>query len=186
MFRVVELSGSKVEVFEGTEHVGRPPPGVFRWIDLQNQDDAQLELLRAAFDFHPLAIEDCAHLDQRPKLEEYRDHLFIVTQGFYCPGDHVRNLETLELHGFIGERFLVTVHATAIAAIERVFTRLKSDPRPMQRGVDFVYYLLADGMVDDVFPILDRIADELEELEDAVLASPKHDDLKRIFDLKHH
>lgn len=186
MFRVVELSGSKIEVFEGAEHVVRPPPGVFRWIDLQGQDDAQLELLRERFDFHPLAIEDCSHLDQRPKLEEYGDHLFIVTQGFHCPDAQVHDLELRELHGFIGDRFLVTVHETAIAAVERVLTRLKSDARPMERGVDFIYYLLADGMVDDVFPVLDRIADELEDLEDAVLSSPKHDDLKRIFELKHH
>ena len=186
MFRVTELSGNKVEVFEGIEHVGRPPPGVSRWIDLLGQDDEQLELLRQRFEFHPLAIEDCAHLDQRPKLEEYRDHLFIVTQGFHCPGEHVLSLELQELHGFVGERFLVTVHQNEIAAIERVFRRVQADHRPLERGVDFIYYLLADGMVDDVFPILDRIADELEELEDAVLASPKHDDLKRIFELKHH
>jgi magnesium transporter len=43
-----------------------------RWIDLQSQDEAQLELLRERFNFHPLAIEDCAHEDQRPKLEEYK------------------------------------------------------------------------------------------------------------------
>jgi len=82
MFRVLELRDGKVNLWEGTEHVGPPPDGTLRWIDLQGQDDAQLELLRERFDFHPLPIEDCSHLDQRPKLEEYRDCLFLVTQGF--------------------------------------------------------------------------------------------------------
>ena len=56
----------------------------------------------------------------------------------------------------------------------------------LERGLDFAYYLIADGIVDDNFPILDQIADELEELEDSVLESPKRADLQRIFQLKHH
>lgn len=50
------------------------------------------------FDFHPLAIEDCQQLDQRPKLEEYQDHLFLVTQGFSCPSEHLSKLTLHELH----------------------------------------------------------------------------------------
>ena len=105
MFRVLELGPSgRVEVSEGPERVAPPPEGTLRWIDLVAQDAAQLELLRQRFDFHPLAIEDCAHLDQRPKLEEYRDCLFLVTQGFACPGEQVHELELHELHAFLGER----------------------------------------------------------------------------------
>ncbi|MCC6807516.1 MAG: magnesium/cobalt transporter CorA [Deltaproteobacteria bacterium] len=186
MFRVIELQNGKIEVHEGSERVGPPPPGVTRWIDLRDQDDAQLELLRSRFDLHPLAIEDCAHLDQRPKLEEYRDHIFLVTQGFSCPGERVRELNMHELHTFLGERCMITVHTGDIAALDRAWRRVSGDARPLERGVDFVYYLIADGIVDDIFPLLDRIADELEEIEDAVLASPKHKDLGRIFELKHH
>jgi Mg2+ and Co2+ transporter CorA len=98
MFRVMELRDGKVDLFEGTEHVGPPPAGVVRWVDLRTQDESQLELLRERFDFHPLAIEDCAHEDQRPKLEEYKDHIFLVTQGFACAGTRVEELELHELH----------------------------------------------------------------------------------------
>jgi magnesium transporter len=186
MFRVMELRDGRVERFDGREHVGPPPAGVERWIDLASPDAAELEALRARFDFHPLTIEDCAHLDQRPKLEEYRDCLFLVTQGFACRDERVRELELLELHTFLGERFLVTVHTGPIAALEAVWARLAGNPASMARGVDFVYYLVADGLVDDVFPILDRIADELDELEDAVLTSPQRRDLQRIFEIKRH
>ena len=82
MFRVMDLGDGRVELFEGSDRVAPPPPGVLRWVDLRGDDAAHLELLRQRFDFHPLAIEDCAHLDQRPKLEEYPDHLFLVIQGF--------------------------------------------------------------------------------------------------------
>jgi magnesium transporter len=188
MFRVMELdlAQERVQLLEGSDHVGSPPPGQLRWIDLSPPDPSGLELLRQRFDFHPLTIEDCAHLDQRPKLEEYRDHLFLVTQGFAGKGEKVQELELHELHTFLGERYLVTVHEGRIDALEEVWLRLGREPKLLARGVDFVYYLIADGIVDDNFPILDRIADELEEVEDAVLSSPSRRDLERIFELKHH
>lgn len=186
MFRVMELHAGRVDLFEGSERLGRPPEGVQRWIDVRSPDAAQLELLRERFDFHPLTIEDCAHLDQRPKLEEYGDHIFLVTQGFACRGEQVRELELLELHAFLGERFLVTVHSAPIAALDEVWLRAAGDARQLSRGVAFVYYLIADGIVDDNFPILDRVADELDDLEDAVLERPRPPDLHRIFELKRH
>jgi magnesium transporter len=186
VFRIMDVTAGRVEIFEGTGRVGPPPPGTFRWIDLRGQDAEQLELLRAPFDFHPLAIEDCAHPDQRPKLEEYRDHMFLVTQGFFCPGETVRDLELQELHAFLGERYLVTVHLTEIRALEEIWQRLTGEPRLFERGVDFAYYLVVDGIVDDNFPILDRVTDELDELEDSILAGSKPDDLQRIFELKRH
>jgi magnesium transporter len=185
--RVIELGPSgHLETFEGTEHASPPPAGVLRWIDLAAQDAESLEVLRKMFDFHPLAIEDCAHLDQRPKLEEYRDHLFLVTQGFTCPGTRVEKLELHEVHAFLGVHYLVTVHADEVPAMEGAWKRVSTDKRPLERGVDFVYYLIADAIVDSNFPILDRIADELEELEDKVLENPQRRDLGRIFELKRH
>jgi len=186
MFRTMELREGRVELSEGTERVAPPPPDVVRWIDLRGQDSAQLELLRERFDLHPLAIEDCSHLDQRPKMEEYRDHVFLVTQGFSAKGDKVRELDLQELHTFLGERYLLTVHVDEVVALEEVWTRLAGEPRLLERGVDFAYYLVADGIVDDNFPILDRVADELDELEDSVLALPRVEDLHRIFELKRH
>jgi magnesium transporter len=185
-FRVMELVSGRTELFDGSERVAPPPVGGLRWIDVRAPQPPHLELLRERFDLHPLTIEDCGHLDQRPKLEEYRDHLFLVTQGFASHGEKVHVLQLQELHAFLGERYLVTVHAEPIAALEDVWVRLAGEPKLLERGVDFVYYLVVDGIVDDNFPILDRIADELDVLEDAVLDSPKRPDLQRIFELKRH
>jgi magnesium transporter len=183
MFRVMELRAGKLELFEGSDHVSPPEEGMLRWIDLRDQDHGQLELLRERFDFHPLTIEDCNHLDQRPKLEEYRDHLFLVTQGFVS-GEDACDLELQELHAFLADDYLVTVHQKPMPALEGVWSRLAAEPKLLERGVDFAYYLVADRMVDNHFPILDRFADELDELEDSVLESPKRVDLLRIFELK--
>jgi magnesium transporter len=181
----MDLQDGRLDLSEGGEHVAPPPVDGVRWVDLRGQDAPQLELLRERFGLHPLAIEDCSNVDQRPKVEEYGGHLFLVTQGFTCKGE-LESLELQELHTFLGERFLVTVHLGEIPALERVWLRLAGDPALLQRGVDFVYYLVADGIVDDLFPILDRIADELEDLEDTVLASPRRENLQQIFRLKHH
>lgn len=184
MFRVVDLTDGALEVTDGSARVSPPPPGTLRWIDCRAQDDEQLALLRSRFEFHPLALEDCAHHDQRPKVEEYEDHVFIVTQGFCCPSDTVQDLMLEELHAFLAERYLVTVHQSPIRTVEDVWARVTTEPRLLGRGVDFVYYLIADGIVDDNFPILDRVSDELEELEDSILTGSQRRDLGRIFELK--
>lgn len=186
-FRVLDfVSGASPRTFDGLERVAPPDADTTRWIDLAEPDVASLELLRERFRFHPLAIEDCAHLDQRPKLEEYGDHLFLVTQGFTCPGVRVKDLVLHEIHAFLGERYLVTVHADAVPALEEVWQRASAEPGTLERGADFAYYLLGDALVDSNFPILDRIADELEELEENVLKTPTREDLARTLELKRH
>ena len=185
MFRVMEWREGRVDLFEGTERVAPPPEGTLRWIDLQGQDAPQLELLRERFDFHPLPIEDCANLDQRPKLEEYRECLFLVTQGFLCPGEKLSEMTLHEMHSFLGARYLVTVHTGGVPALDKAWKRAAGDPSVIERGVDFMCYLITDGIVDESFPILDLIADELEGLEDVVLTRPTRKDLHRIFEIKH-
>jgi magnesium transporter len=187
VFRVLDFGpDGSLEVYDGPERAVPPPAGVVRWVDLTSSAPDVLELLRQRFLFHPLAIEDCAHLDQRPKLEEFQDHLFLVTQGLAHLGPRVKKLEVYELHAFLGERVLVTVHEGKMPTLDKVWERTRMRPSPIERGVDFVYYLLADGLVDLGFPILDCLNDELVEIEDRVLLQPKQRDLNRILELRRH
>lgn len=187
VLRVMDRSpDGKLTVQEDPAQLGPPPEGTLRWLDLAAEGDDMLDRLRTGFDFHPLAIEDCQQFDQRPKLEEYQDHLFLVTQGFSCPSEHLSKLALHELHAFLGSNYLVTVHADPLAVINEVWQRVASNSKVLERGVDFVYYLIASRMVDSNQPILDRITDQLEELEDGVLGRPNKSDLARIFELKRH
>jgi magnesium transporter len=187
VFRIVDLMPEGQLVIRDPAEATTPPPAdVMRWLDVSGNDAEGLERLRLQFGFHPLAIEDCLQFDQRPKLEEYKDHLFLVTQGFSSEGSSVRTLQLHELHAFLGKNYLVTVHSDPLPALEQVWTRVSTTPAPLERGVDFVYYLIADRVVDENFPILDRLADELEELEDRVLGRAEKADLARIFELKRH
>jgi magnesium transporter len=185
MFRILELSeGAELRSSVVPDAVRPPAAGGFVWIDLNAPDEAALKLLGERFGFHPLALEDCAHADQRPKAEEYGDHLFVVTQSFHCPHDNLDELCWYELHAFLGTNYLVTVHEEPIPGLEQVWKRLETDREPHRKGMDFVYYLLVDRLVDENFPILDRIAEQLELIEDALLTQPNREELARIFSLK--
>jgi magnesium transporter len=185
MFRIIEgRAGSPLRVEENPELIGPPEEGAKCWIDLLAPTEADLALLGTRFAFHPLALEDCAHADQRPKSEEYGEYMFIVSQGFECPSTNIEEMRWYELHAFLGSNYLVTVHDTVIPGLEQVWKRVAGDPLLMRRGVDFVYYLLSDRIVDDNFPILDRIGDDLEVIEDNVLTRAEQTTLARIFALK--
>lgn len=186
MFRLIESKPSEaLRVYESDAHIAPPEEeSAFCWFDLTAPSEQDLQLLGARFGFHPLALEDCAHADQRPKSEEYGDYLFIVCQGFECADAHVEEMKWYELHAFLGKNFLITVHDGSIPGLEQVWKRVAGDAALIRRGVDFVYYLVVDRMVDDNFPVLDRVAEEIERLEDAVLQHPDKEDLSRIFALK--
>lgn len=146
-------------------------PGL-KWVDVRQPDEATMLRLAQRFGLHRLAVEDCLHLDQRPKLEEYPGHQFLVLQGFTCAADSLADVTLHELHFFLGDTWLLTVHEKAHAAIEQVARRLEAEPAAtIGRGLDFVAYLLADALVDWNFPLLDRVNDAIDDLEERVFES---------------
>lgn len=185
MFRVMDIDAEgQVAVHEGEAFIAPPDDGTIRWIDLTKQDPSQLALLAERFKFHPLTIEDCLHFDQRPKLESYADYVFLVTHGFKLSDAEDDLLDLLELHSFWGRRFLVTVHAEPISAMETVWERIKADGAMGRRGIDFIVYLVSDAIVDSYFPLLDDISARVEDAEDHVLERTRKIDLSDIFQLK--
>ena len=186
MFRTLDfgLAERQVRSVEGHAPVGPPAPGWVRWIDVHEPSPSELALLRERFSFHPLAIEDCTHQDQRPKAQEYDGYLFIVAQSFSCSDADVARLDLQELHAFLGKDYVITVRSRPMTAVERVRQRLERDPGLLKGGADFIYYLLVDELIDDNFPILDRVSDEIEAIEDQVLARPRRESVERIFVLR--
>jgi magnesium transporter len=166
----------------GEELLELPGP---KWIDLEKPDAETLARLATRYHLHRLAVEDCLHLDQRPKLEEYPEHQFIVLQGFSCEGDELCDLSLHEMHFFLAKDWMISVHELPFSGIDRVRNRLINDPAAtINRGVDYVTYLIADELVDQNFPLLDRYDDEIEALELDIFEGPKREQLKRAFALK--
>jgi magnesium transporter len=185
IIRILDLApGKQPVVSDSADDIAPPMPGHTRWIDIKEQSEAEMKLLGERFPFHPLTLEDCLHFDQRPKVEEYDDYLFVVLHAFTCIGETC-DAEAKEVHFFLGNNnYLVTVHTADIAPIDAVWKRAGSDAGLASRGADFLLYLLSDAIVDANFPILDRLSEALESIEDAVLERQTPDDLARIFQLK--
>ncbi len=159
-------------------------PGT-KWIDVAEPTEALLLPLAKRFNLHPLAVEDCLHLDQRPKLEEYPDHQFIVLHGFTLTGKDVAKPALHEVHNFLGADWLITVHQKAHPAIDAVKARVVADPTAsLGRGADFVAYMVADELVDANFEILERFSEALDKLEQAMVEHPTPAHLRRAFVLR--
>lgn len=155
-----------------------------KWIDVLEPSVEVMEKLRGIYQLHKLAVEDCLHLDQRPKLEEYPGHQFVVLQGFSC-GAVLSEIHLHEMHFFLGPDWLISVHERGHDAIDAAHRRLDADlPATLGRGVDFVCYLIADALVDHNFPLIDRFNSELEDLEAEIFEKPTTDLLHRAFTLK--
>jgi len=152
------------------------------WVDAEGEPAEALEALARRFDLHPVTLEDFLHRNQRPKLEEFDQYIFLVLHALRAiRGDDV---ETDELHVVLTKNCLLTVHDRPLEAVKRVFDRCRADPRALERGTSFLLYLLGDAVVDGCFPVLDALGDEIDDLEDAVVGAPGRHPMRRIFDLK--
>lgn len=155
------------------------------WVDVQGPTEAELTSLGERFGLHRLEIEDCLHLDQRPKLEEYPGHHFLVMQGFSPDPTEQEELVLHELHLFIGARWLLTVHEKASEAVAYTQARLKADAQSvLGKGADHLAYVIIDALVDQNFPVLDRFSDALDVLEEQIFERPTPSLLQQAFVLK--
>lgn len=152
------------------------------WVDLVHDEPEGLPLLSETFKFHPLAVEDTFNERQRPKVEEYEDHLFAILNPVQFV-DH--ELTFRELDVFLGENLIVTVHDAGETLIQDVQTRVDRQTvfrLPMSAG--YIFYLLLDTIVDAYTPLLDKLDDRLDEMSETILERPKHDQITHIFSLR--
>ncbi|MDI3341585.1 MAG: magnesium/cobalt transporter CorA [Sphaerobacter sp.] len=159
-------------------------PASLLWIDLRDPTPADFDLLAREFGFHPLALEDAAQRHERPKLDEYEHFLFIV---FYA----VRLLKeswqfaTQEISLFVGQNYLVTVHAGEVPEVDAVIRRWKDYTDQVQsQRVAVLLYALLDAIVDCYFPVLDAIAERADVVEDAIFSGRDGAALNQIFTLR--
>jgi magnesium transporter len=151
------------------------------WVDLTRPSEEELGILRDVFHFHSLAIEDTRNHKQRPKLEVYADYLFIILNSVTQNGD---SLTFWEIDIFVGSNYVVTVHQQQEAVVNEVSLRLDRLGAAATMFPGFLLYMLMDAVVDNYFPVLDMVEEEIEHLGDVVLANPRPESLGRLFELK--
>jgi magnesium transporter len=184
MFRTIRFKTAGLEVLDGPDSAVPPREGEMCWIDLQPPDDADLKLMQKRFGFHPLAIEDCAAEIHRAKVDEYGNHLFLVTHSMRVTERGRHGIATSELDVFLGDRYLITIHREPIPGLEIVWKRASGDATCGTNGMDFICYLIVDELVDEVFPLIDQVSDQLEDVESAILKRVESRQLQQLMRLK--
>jgi magnesium transporter len=130
------------------------------WVDFSSPNKEESMLLEQYFHFHPLAIEDCLHFLQRPKLDYYEGYNFFVLHAL-----NQKTLESEEVDLFVGQNFIVTFHFEQSKEIDTVWQRVLSNEHIQSRGPSYIAYMIIDKLVDEYFPIVYQIEDQLNEIE---------------------
>ncbi|MEX2023951.1 MAG: CorA family divalent cation transporter, partial [Thermoleophilaceae bacterium] len=128
-----------------------------RWINIQEPGPVDRAWLQEHFDFHALDYEDVASRNQRPKIDEYPDYLFIVLH-FPVYDKAVRRLNAAELDMFVGPDFLITLPNRPIPPVEYLFERCRSSEEMREQllsnGPGYLLYKIVDDSFDYCFPML--------------------------------
>ncbi|WP_341729629.1 magnesium/cobalt transporter CorA [Brooklawnia sp.] len=145
----------------------RETPGSMAWIGLYQPDADDLIELGELFGLHELAVEDAIQAHQRSKLERYDDTLFVVLRAARYL-DANEEIEFGELHVFSGENFVITVRHGRSPDLGVVRFRMEADPQMLAFGTEGIVYAILDAVVDGYAPVLEGLANDVEEIEDQV------------------
>jgi magnesium transporter len=140
----------------------------FVWVGLYEPDEELLREIQEEFGLHDLAIEDAHSAHQRPKLEQYENCLFVVLRTAHLAGQP-EHVEFGETHVFVGERFVVSVRHGSLQSHVGLRARCEASQHLLAKGTGFVLYALMDFVIDQYFPILEKLEERVVELEDMVL-----------------
>jgi magnesium transporter len=164
-------------------HWLEPGSGVIVWVDIAAPQPEDERLLRDVFGFHALAVEDALSEIHHPKIEHYDRFLYLILHGILA-GRNEQGFVTQDIDFFLGATYLVTVHtqpSRSIAQQLEVCTRYNG---VLAEGPPSLVHRIVDTMVDHYQPEVDRLEDQLEELERIVFEQPRTNPLREILSLK--
>lgn len=167
----VRRSGADTEV--------HPP---FVWIDVAAPGEEEAAFLSRELGFHDLAVEDVLRGRQRPKIDRYRGYFFLVAYEARINRNRDR-LALNELHAFIGERYVVTVHDRRIGQMGQVLARWRAAPQRF-RSPGAMAHAILDLLVDGYFPVLDYFSERVAELEAGVADRAREEQMQTILRMR--
>src|SRR4030043_81422 len=150
--------------------------GKLTWVYIEKPTAQDVDYLAQHFNFHLLNLDDVLSRVQRPKIDGYPDHLFIVLHfPVYNKANRVTTPSEVDI--FIGETYIVTVHKSGdLKPLAKFFNECHVDEgicnAYMSRSAGFLLYHILDRLVNYCFPILDKVVDNAEKLEDLIFSRP--------------
>lgn len=156
-----------------------------RWLNVHGLQDANLlGAIGERFGLHPLVIEDILNTDQRPKVDDYEQYLFIVAHLYDAAREH-SDLTIDQISLVIGHDFVLTFQERPSGTFAPIRQRLRSDTSPLRRiGSDYLTYSMLDAIVDGYFSVIERFNERAEAIEEEILGKPHVTTLQRIHELK--
>jgi magnesium transporter len=155
----------------------------FVWIGLYEPSEEEFAAVAREFALHPLAVEDAINAHQRPKIETYGDTLFIVLKtARYVDPSEVITLGDIMV--FVGPHFIVTVRHGEASALKDTRQRIESNPKLMRCGTGAVLHAIVDHVVDDYFPAVEGVQNDIDEIEVQVFSESRVNPAERIYKLK--
>jgi magnesium transporter len=158
-----------------------------RWINLGRSGRAEMAWLQEHFDFHSLDYEDISSRNQRPKVDVYDDYIFVVLH-FPHYDKAIGRLNALELDVFIGPDFVITIPNRPLRTIDYLFSRVQDRDeereRHFSRGPGYLLYRIVDECVDASFPMLRKIGNKLENLEEDIFEGRSKEIVREISNAK--
>jgi magnesium transporter len=152
----------------------------FTWLDLEGPSDEDLAKLSELIKLHPLTLADARTFQQRPKIEEYEGYMFMVVfgvdQGTESGGPLLR-----EFHLIISGDYVITIHQKPFDGLADLRGRYNDEP---VRSEQFLVYRVLDAVISTFVPVLSRIDDDIDDVEQGVIDNPTAEQLQRIFALK--
>ncbi|CAN5878188.1 magnesium/cobalt transporter CorA [soil metagenome] len=169
-----------------SDYIARPD--CFVWVALSDPEPEELAMMQSEFGLHELAVEDASNGHQRPKIEEYGDSLFVVmhlVEPIAAGADDEPTFNVGELDVFVGRNYVLSVRSRSKSGFLGVRARCEREPELLRNGSGFVLYALMDAVVDRYFPVIDKLEDELEVIEEQIFKlGAARASIKQLYELK--
>ncbi|MBD3354623.1 magnesium/cobalt transporter CorA [Candidatus Woesearchaeota archaeon] len=152
------------------------------WIDVTKITKKEADLLGKLYDFHPVTEEDMFQSHGRIKVEQFPHYLFCTFYGIRKSSKH--KIELLPLEFILGKNFIVSTHKYKIESYEKIKQRESLIEYLLKRGVDIVFHRLLDEEIDNFFPVLEELDDQIEKLDEKITERVESKLLSKIVKLK--
>ncbi len=154
------------------------------WLDAQNPDDQERELIRAFFNIHPLAMEVSKRAENVPRAQEFDGHMMVIWD-FLDDRKSADEVGMMSLYMIMGGNYLVTVHTGDIPVLQNIFDKLSEVEEPKHCHPAFFLYTIMNVSVEQFFPFVEDLEDKIDTYMENLLSSNKAGDLSALMSLKH-
>ncbi|MBI4411377.1 MAG: magnesium/cobalt transporter CorA [Deltaproteobacteria bacterium] len=160
-------------------------PGI-TWINVDGVHDADVvQKIGAVFDLHPLVLEDILNTDQRPKIEDHDDYLYVVLKMLYN-GEHKKEIVAEQVSLILGKNYVISFQEKEVGDVfDPIRERIRAGKGTIRKmGADYLAYSLMDAIIDNYFAVFEKMGDKIEDLETEISAKTSSKTMQEVHRLK--